>query len=152
MEIGDQMPKFKLPCTSGGICSSEDLKGKKVVLYFYPKDDTPGCTKEACSFSSLKKQFEKLGAVILGVSKDPLSKHEKFIEKYGLSFDLIADEELELIKAADAWKEKKMYGKSFMGIQRCTYIFDEKGILQMIWPKVKVVGHAEEVLQAVKNL
>lgn len=142
LNVGDQAPDLKLPST----------KGKKVVVYFYPKDDTPGCTKEACEFRDLQEDFSEVNAVIVGISKDSEASHEKFIAKYGLPFELIADEELELIKAFGAWQEKSMYGRKYMGIQRSTYLLDEDGKVLQIWPKVKVRGHVAEVLKSLQSL
>lgn len=152
MQIGDMVPDIKLPSSSGKDVSLHDFKGKNIILYFYPKDDTPGCTKEACEFRDSHSDFGDLNAVIIGVSKDPLAKHEKFINKYELPFELLADEEFQLLKAFDAWKEKSMYGKSFMGIERSTYLIDEKGKLIKEWRKVKVTDHVKEVLEALREL
>jgi peroxiredoxin Q/BCP len=150
LNIGDTVPDIKLPSSNGGEVSLRDYKGKKIVLYFYPKDDTPGCTKEACAFRDLVKDFSSLNAVIIGVSKDPIKSHEKFINKYELPFELLADEEHKLAGAFSAWGEKSMYGKIFMGMIRATHLIDEDGKLQKSWPKVKVNGHVEEVLEELK--
>jgi thioredoxin-dependent peroxiredoxin len=152
MKIGELVPDVKLPSSSGKEVSLHDFKGKNIVLYFYPKDDTPGCTKEACEFRDMNSDFSDLNAVIIGLSKDPLSKHEKFIDKYELPFELLADEEFVLLKAFGAWKEKSMYGKSFMGIERSTFLIDEDGKLVKEWRKVKVTNHVKEVLEALREL
>ena len=123
-----------------------DFEGKKIVLYFYPKDDTPGCTKEACSFRDMIKDFSNKNAVIIGVSKDSMKSHEKFINKYKLPFELISDEEGRLLDAFGVWKEKSMYGKTFMGIERTTFLINEKGVIEQVWNKVSVDGHIEDIL------
>lgn len=147
LKVGSKAPDFRLPASDGSIISLSDLKGKKVVLYFYPKDDTPGCTKEACSFRDNLSRVKKKGAVVLGISKDSSASHQKFSEKYDLSFPLLSDEKLEVIKSYGAWLQKSMMGRKFMGIERTTFVIDEKGIISHIFPKVKVEGHAEEVLK-----
>ena len=146
LKPGDKAPDFNLISDEGKSISLKDLKGKKVILYFYPKDDTSGCTAEACSFRDNIKVIEKKNAVVIGVSKDNTKSHQKFKKKYELPFTLLSDENLDMIKAYDVWKEKSMYGKKYMGIERTTYIIDEKGKIQDIFNKVKVDGHAEEVL------
>ncbi|MDG2243843.1 MAG: thioredoxin-dependent thiol peroxidase [Rhodospirillaceae bacterium] len=150
--IGSKAPSFNLPATGGEIFSLKSLKGKKVVLYFYPKDDTPGCTKEACGFSDKRSEFLSANAEIVGVSKDSLAKHEKFKTKYDLHFELASDEESETCEAYGVWKEKNMYGRKYMGIERSTFLIDEKGIVRAEWRKVKVPGHVEAVLDATKKL
>lgn len=152
LTVGDTVPNIKLASSKGGEVSLTDYKGKKVVLYFYPKDDTPGCTAQACAFRDYKKDYEDLNAVIIGVSKDPLSKHDKFIEKYGLPFELLADEEHKLAEAFGAWDEKSLYGKLFMGMIRSTFLIDEDGKIVKEWRKVKVAGHVEEVLEAARSI
>jgi peroxiredoxin Q/BCP len=152
LTVGDIVPNIKLASSKGGEVSLTDLKGKKIVLYFYPKDDTPGCTTQACAFRDYKKDYEDLNAVIIGVSKDPLSKHDKFIEKYGLPFELLSDEEHKLAEAFGAWDEKSLYGKLFMGMIRSTFLIDEDGKIVKEWRKVKVAGHVEEVLEAARSL
>ena len=151
IEEGKPAPDFSLPATGGKEFKLSDYQGKKnVVVYFYPKDDTPGCTKEACDFRDSYKKFEKADAVILGVSADPDSSHEKFRKKYGLPFILLSDETKEVIKKYGVWKEKSMYGKKYMGIERTTFIIDKEGKIRKIFPKVKVESHWEEVLAALK--
>ncbi|HEY7160483.1 MAG TPA: thioredoxin-dependent thiol peroxidase, partial [Acidobacteriota bacterium] len=131
--------------------SLKDFAGKKVVLYFYPKDDTPGCTKEACSFTENFSAIKKSGAVVLGVSADSVESHKKFKNKYGLSFPLLSDPDREIIKKYDVWKEKNMYGKKMMGVERTTFVIDEQGKIAHIFPKVKVDGHTEKVLEKLKS-
>jgi peroxiredoxin Q/BCP len=146
LSVGDKAPDFSLPSTDGSVISLKELRGKKIVLYFYPKDDTSGCTKEACSFTENLGRVRKKGAEIFGVSADSVKSHQKFTEKYSLAFPLLSDESKEMIKAYGVWKEKSMYGKKYMGIERTTFIIDEKGKIAHIFPKVKVEGHTEEVL------
>jgi len=146
LTAGDKAPEFSLPSTDGSIVSLKDFKGKKVVLYFYPKDDTSGCTKEACSFRDNLARVKKKGAILIGVSADPVTAHKKFTDKYDLSFPLISDEEKSMIKAYGVWREKSMYGRKYMGIERTTFVIDEKGKIAHIFPKVKVDGHTDEVL------
>ena len=149
---GDKAPDFTLPADDGKPLSLKKLRGKKVVLYFYPKDDTPGCTKEACGFRDSYAALKRKKVEVIGVSKDSVERHAKFKEKYDLPFPLVADEEGEAIKAYGVWKKKSLYGRSFMGIERSTFLIDEKGILRGIWRKVKVSGHVEEVEAAIKAL
>jgi peroxiredoxin Q/BCP len=146
LKAGDKAPDFTLPVGSGGKLSLKDLKGKKVVLYFYPKDDTPGCTREACSFRDNISVLQKRGAVVIGVSTDSVESHGKFATKYKLPFTLVSDEEKELVKKYGVWQEKSMYGRKYMGTVRTTFLIDEKGIISHIFPKVKVEGHTEEIL------
>ena len=146
LKTGDKAPDFSLISDKGEKVSLKDFRGKKVILYFYPKDDTSGCTKEACSFRDNIRIFEKKNTVIIGVSKDNTASHQKFKKKYDLPFTLLSDENLDMIKAYDVWKEKSMYGKKYMGIERTTYIIDDKGKIQEIFNKVKVDGHTEEIL------
>lgn len=148
LTIGDKAPDFSSPATDGNIVSLKDYKGKKLVLYFYPKDDTSGCTKESCSFRDNLARVRKKGAEILGVSIDSVKSHQKFTEKYDLSFPLLADEEKNVVQAYGVWKEKSMYGRKYMGIERTTFIIDEKGKIARIFEKVKVDGHVDEVLDA----
>src|SRR5208283_626683 len=147
LNVGDKAPDFSLPSTDGNILSLNNFKGKKVVLYFYPKDDTSGCTKEACSFRDNLARVKKKGAVLIGVSADSVNSHKKFTEKYDLSFPLISDEEKSMIKAYGVWKEKSMYGRKYMGIERTTFVIYEKGKIAHIFSKVKVDGHTDEVLE-----
>ena len=150
---GDAMPDIAMETPDGGQVSAADYKGRKLVLFFYPKDNTPGCTSEAKDFSALKAEFEKAGAAILGVSKDSPKKHQNFIAKHDLTVDLATDaEEGGLSDAFGIWAEKKMYGKTYMGMVRTTYLVDESGAIARVWDKVKVKGHAEEVLAAAQAL
>ncbi len=143
---GKKAPDFSLAADNGETVTLSELKGKKVVLYFYPKDDTPGCTKEACSFRDGFREIQKKGAVILGVSPDTVKSHEKFREKYNLNFSLLSDPEKEVLKAYGVWKEKALYGRKYMGVERTTFVIDEAGKIKKVFPKVKVDGHYEEVL------
>jgi thioredoxin-dependent peroxiredoxin len=148
LSIGSAAPNFSLEASDGNKYSLKDFKGKKVVLYFYPKDNTSGCTKEACSFRDNFSAIKKKGAVVIGVSPDSLTSHEKFISKFDLNFLLLSDESKKMLQAYDVWKEKSMYGRKYMGVVRSTFIIDEKGKIAHIFPKVKVEGHTEEVLDA----
>lgn len=152
LTVGDKAPAFNLPTDGGGTLALKDLKGKTVVLYFYPKDDTPGCTTEAQGFRDAIKDFEKAGAVIVGASKDSVARHDKFKAKYDLPFHLVSDEDGTLCEAYGVWVEKNMYGRKYMGIQRATFLIDGTGVIREIWPKVKVKEHTAEVLAAVKAL
>lgn len=149
---GDKAPDFSLPTDGGGSVSLKDLKGKAVVLYFYPKDSTPGCTKEACGFRDLMPDFSKVDAEIIGVSKDSVKRHDNFKAKYELPFRLASDEDGDVCERYGVWVEKSMYGKKFMGIERATFLIDAKGKVRKVWRKVKVSGHVEEVLEAAKAL
>jgi peroxiredoxin Q/BCP len=149
---GQDAPQFELPRDGGGTLTLSALRGKAVVLYFYPKDDTSGCTAEAIDFSALKADFEKAGAVVIGMSPDSAKKHDKFKTKHNLSIDLVADEERKTIEAYGVWAEKSMYGRKYMGVERTTFLIDRDGKIARIWPKVKVSGHAAEVLEAVRAL
>ncbi|GKS11181.1 thioredoxin-dependent thiol peroxidase [Paenibacillus chitinolyticus] len=151
INTGQQAPDFELPANNGQQVKLSDFKGKKVVLYFYPKDMTPACTTQACDFRDKHPEFESLNAVILGVSTDSLKRHEKFIDKYSLPFLLLADEDHAVSEIYGVWKEKSMYGKTFMGIERSTFLIDEEGILVKEWRKVKVKGHIEEALTYLKE-
>jgi peroxiredoxin Q/BCP len=151
LEVGKKAPDFSLLNQDEKKISLKDFIGQKVVLYFYPKDDTSGCTKEACSFSDDLPKFSKIDAVILGVSPDSVKSHKKFSEKYKLKFDLLADEEKEVVEKYGVWKEKSMYGRKYMGVERTTFIIDEKGKIKKIFNKVKVDGHNKEVLEALKD-
>lgn len=152
VSLGKKVPQFSLPATGNQTIKLSELKGKNIVLYFYPKDSTPGCTLEGQDFRDNIRKFSSRNTRILGVSRDSLSSHEKFREKQNFSFDLISDEDEILCTLFDVIKEKNMYGKKHMGIERSTFLIDEKGVLQNEWRKVKVQGHVEEVLEAVKNL
>ncbi len=151
LAIGDAAPEFNLPRDGGGRVSLADLKGQMVVLYFYPRDDTSGCTKEAIAFTEALEAFKAAGAVILGVSKDSVAKHEKFIAKHDLSVTLLADEDGAVCEAYGVWVEKSMYGKKYMGIERATFLIDQEGALKQIWRKVKVPGHADAVLATING-
>ncbi|NLF71248.1 MAG: thioredoxin-dependent thiol peroxidase [Candidatus Anammoximicrobium sp.] len=152
IEVGKKAPAFTLTSDDGKKVKLSELQGSPVVLYFYPKDDTPGCTKEACAFRDRKAEMEKLGAKVLGVSPDTVEKHAKFRDKYNLNFPLLADPDHAVAEKYGAWREKSMYGKKFMGIQRSTYLIDASGRVAQVWPNVKVAGHDEQVLQALENL
>lgn len=151
IEEGKKAPAFTLPDSDGNKVSLKDFKGKKVVLYFYPKDNTSGCTKEACSFRDNLPDFRKLDAVILGVSPDSQKSHQKFRDKYELPFTLLSDEDKTVLEKYGVWQEKKMYGKSYMGVVRTTYVIDEGGKIIKVFPKVKVDGHTEEVLKVIEG-
>ena len=149
---GIKAPDFLLPSTEGKEISLKQYKGKKIVLYFYPKDDTPGCTQEACDFRDSSKSFDKKDAVVLGVSPDPVAKHEKFRGKYKLPFTLLSDESKEMLKKYGVWKEKSMYGRKYMGVERTTVVIDQDGKIRRIFPKVKVTDHYKEVLEALEDM
>lgn len=149
---GVKAPVFDLPADGGKRVTLKDHAGKKVVLYFYPKDDTAGCTREAIDFSAAEKHFAKAGAVIIGVSKDSAEKHDKFKAKHKLKVLLGADEDGKTVEAYGVWGEKTLYGKKYMGIERSTFLIDGKGVIRGVWRKVKVPGHVDEVLAAVKAL
>ena len=151
-QSGDTAPDFSLPRDGGGTVALSDLKGQKVVLYFYPKDDTPGCTKEALGFTEMADAFADAGAVVLGVSKDPVSKHDKFVAKHDLKIALLSDADGDVCERYGTWVEKSMYGKTYMGIERATYLIDADGRIAQVWRKVKVPGHVEDVLDAVRAL
>jgi peroxiredoxin Q/BCP len=146
LKPGEKAPPFKLASTGGGEVSSSDLKGRKFVLYFYPKDDTPGCTREACDFRDNLARLRREGVEVLGVSKDSLASHGKFRAKYGLSFDLLSDEDNAVARAYGAFGEKTMYGKKILGTIRSTYLIDENGRVDAVWSPVKVDGHVDRVL------
>ena len=150
LKVGDKAPDFSLPSGAGQTITLKSLRGKQVVLYFYPKDDTPGCTKEACSFRDEITQIEKAHALVLGVSTDGLASHQRFSKKYGLPFALLSDESLVVAKAYGVYKQKSMYGKTYWGIERSTFVVDETGKLSAIFRKVKVDGHVEQVMTALK--
>lgn len=147
LEIGTKAPDFKLPDQNGDMHTLKEFKGKKIVLYFYPKDNTSGCTKQACGFAELYPHFTDKGAVVIGISKDSVSSHKKFEEKYGLPFILLSDTELQAIKAYDVWQEKNMYGKKTMGIVRTTYLINEKGIIEKAYGKVKAADNPQQMLE-----
>ena len=151
MKIGEKLQNLKFVLSDGNDLLSDDFLGKKLVVYFYPKDDTPGCTKEALEFSELQKEFSKLNTNIIGISKDTIEKHKKFISKHELKIKLVSDENLEICKSFDVWIEKSMYGRKYMGIERSTFLFDENLVLLNSWRKVKVKGHAKEVLDFITN-
>ena len=146
LEIGTKAPDFTLPDQNGNMHSLSEYRGKKVILYFYPKDNTPGCTKQACGFAERFPQFTEKGAVILGISKDSVASHKKFEEKYGLPFTILSDPELVAIQAYDVWQEKKNYGKTYMGVVRSTYLIDEKGMIVKAFDKVKAADNPEQML------
>ena len=147
LEIGTVAPDFTLPDQNGATHSLSDYRGQKVILYFYPKDNTAGCTKQACNFKELMPQFREKGAVILGVSKDSVASHKRFEEKYGLPFTLLSDEEKTVIQAYDVWKEKKNYGKVTMGVVRTTYLIDENGVIARAFDKVKAADNPAQMLE-----
>lgn len=151
-ETGTPAPDFSLPASGGARVSLSDLRGKTVVLFFYPRDDTSGCTKEAIGFTEALSDFEAAGAVVLGLSKDTLAKHDKFVAKHDLGVVLLSDAESDVVERYGAWVEKSMYGKKHMGIERSTFLIDADGVLRQIWRKVKVPGHVDAVLAAVRDL
>lgn len=152
IDAGSKAPDFTLPSDGGGKVGLKDFKGRKLVLYFYPKDDTSGCTSEAKDFNALRGEFQAAGADILGVSPDSVASHDKFKAKYGLAFPLASDEAKAMLEAYGVWVEKSMYGKKYMGVERTTMIIDANGTVAQVWRKVKVPGHAAEVLAATKAL
>ncbi len=152
LQEGDMAPAFDMPATGGRAAASDALRGKPFVLYFYPKADTSGCTKEACAFQANLPAFDGDGATVIGVSKDPMKALEKFADKYVLSFPLASDEATTVAEDFGCWTEKSMYGRKYMGIERSTFLVDAEGRIARVWRKVKVDGHAEEVLAAVKAL
>lgn len=152
LESGQKAPDFTLPRDGGDNLSLSGLRGRPVVLYFYPKDDTPGCTKEACGFRDSLPDFSKLDAEIIGVSRDSIAKHDKFKAKFELPFALVSDEDGTVCEAYGTWVEKSMYGRKYMGVDRATFLIDAEGTLRQVWRKVKVPGHVDEVLSAVQAL
>jgi peroxiredoxin Q/BCP len=152
VKVGDRVPDLALTQPDGTSVSPADFKGNKLVLYFYPKDDTSGCTREAIDFTSLADEFEKAGTWVLGVSKDSPASHEKFRKKYDLRVKLASDEDGKACEAFGTWVEKSMYGRKYMGIERATFLIDRDGTVSRVWRKVKVPGHAQEVLAAAKEL
>lgn len=151
IEEGQKAPDFTLPTDGDGKIKLSDLKGRKVVLYFYPKDNTPGCTKQACRFTEEFPQFEKLNAAIIGISKDSVQSHDKFKAKYNINFTLASDENSDVCEKYGVWVEKNMYGRKYMGIERSTFLINENGKIEKIWRKVKVAGHIDDVLETVKQ-
>jgi len=151
LEVGTKAPDFTLQDQHGKDVSLSDFLGKKVVLYFYPRDNTPGCTRQACAFGAALAEFEELNTAVIGISKDSVASHVKFAEKYNLPFILISDPDLTAIQAYDVWKEKKLYGKVSMGVVRSTYVIDEKGIIEKVMPKVKPDTNAEEILNYLRG-
>jgi len=151
-QVGNKAPDFDLPASSGGHIALKDLKGKNVVLYFYPKDDTPGCTVEACGLRDSYLNIEKLNTVILGVSPDSVDSHGKFIKKFNLPFTLLADVDKKVCMAYGVWVEKSMYGKKYMGVARTTFIIDGAGTIAKVFEKVKPEGHEQEIIEALKSL
>lgn len=152
VDVGDKAPDFNLLADGGDRIKLSGLKGKKVILYFYPKDDTPGCTTEACGFKDNLPKFNKIDAEIIGISRDSVASHDKFKNKHGLPFRLVSDEDGKVCNAYGTWIEKSMYGRKYMGIDRATFLIDGKGVIRNIWRKVKVPGHVEEVLAAAKEI
>ena len=150
LKNGDRAPDFSLQDKNGNSVSLSDFLGKKVVVYFYPKDNTPGCTRQACAFASNYEKFNAFDVTVIGISKDSVASHQKFAEKYGLPFILLSDPELDAIKAFGVWQEKKNYGKTIMGVVRSTFIIDENGIIEHVMPKVKPDTNAEEILEILK--
>ena len=152
IKSGDKAPAFNLSTDGGGTLAMKDMKGKTVILYFYPKDDTSGCTKEAIAFGEALPEIEKLGGVVVGVSRDSVARHDNFKAKYNLPFTLVADEHCTLCEAYGVWVEKSMYGRKYMGIDRSTFLIDATGKVREVWRKVKVPGHAKAALQSLKSL
>ena len=151
-DVNDTAPDFSLPRDGGGTVSLSDFSGQKLVLFFYPRDDTSGCTKESIGFSEAKDDFAAAGAAVLGISKDSVASHDKFVAKRGLTVPLLSDENGTMCEDYGVWKEKSMYGKTYMGIERTTFLIDGSGKIVKVWPKVKVPGHVDEVLEAVKAM
>ena len=149
LEVGTKAPAFSLPDQNGQMHSLEEYRGKKVILYFYPRDNTPGCTKQACGYSQLYPQFQEKGAVVIGISKDTIASHKRFEEKQGLTFTILSDPELKVIQAYDVWKEKKNYGKVSMGVVRTTYLIDEDGVIIKANDKVKAADDPAKMLEEV---
>ena len=152
LAIGDTAPDFTLPTDGGGEIALSSFKGQKVIIYFYPKDNTPGCTTESCEFNEALPNFEKLNTAIIGISKDSVKKHDNFKAKYGFQFPLASDENSDTCERYGVWKEKNMYGKKFWGIERSTFLIEENGKIEAIWNKVKVKGHVEAVQAEIEKL
>ena len=152
LNIGDQAPDFTLPTDGGGSVTLSALRGKPVILYFYPKDDTPGCTTEACGFRDMLPDFSGVGATVIGISKDSVAAHNRFKTKHGLNFTLASDSEGKIVEQYDAWVEKQQYGRTYMGIDRCSFLIDGAGTIRALWHKVKVKGHVDAVLKVLKEL
>ena len=152
LKIGEKAPDFSLPADGGRVIALTSYAGQKLVLYFYPKDDTSGCTQEAIEFNGLRQEFAKAGTAILGVSPDPVKKHDKFKAKYELEFPLLSDQQKHMLEAYGVWVEKSMYGRKYMGVERTTVLIAADGTIAQVWPKVKVPGHAAEVLAAAQKL
>ena len=152
LDVGNKAPAITLPVSGGGELALSRLKGRPVVVYFYPKDNTSGCTKEAQDFQASIPKFKKAGAEVIGISKDTVASHDKFAAKYGLSFPLMSDTEGKACEAFGTWVEKSLYGRKYMGIERATFLIDAKGVVRNVWRKVKVPGHVDAVLAAVKAL
>lgn len=152
VNTGDNAPAFSLPDQNGNTVTLDDFKGKTVILYFYPKDDTSGCTKEACQFRDSFPSFKEMDAVILGVSPDSVKSHKKFADKYNLLFSLLSDEDKSVIEKYDVWKEKSMYGRKYMGVERTTFVIDKKGKIRKVYNKVKVPDHDKQILETLKEI
>ena len=152
LDAGQMAPDFELPTDGSGTFRLSDKRGDKVVLFFYPKDDTSGCTAEAVDFTAMKADFEKAGALVAGISPDSVKKHDKFRDKHGLGVTLVSDEDKQVLVAYGVWAEKSMYGRKYMGVERSTFLIDAEGRIARVWRKVKVPGHAAEVLEAAKTL
>ena len=151
LEIGTKAPDFELPAQNGEVHKLSDYLGKKIILYFYPKDNTPGCTRQACAFAAANAELEEAGAVVIGISKDSVASHQKFVQKQNLPFILLSDPELQAIEAYGVWQEKKLYGKVSMGVVRTTYLIDEQGMIEKVMPKVKPDTNAAEILEYLKQ-
>ena len=151
LEPNTKAPDFTLPNQNGEMVSLSDFLGKKVILYFYPKDNTPGCTRQACAFAAANAELEEAGAVVIGISKDSVASHQKFVQKQNLPFILLSDPELQAIGAYGVWQEKKLYGKGSMGVVRTTYLIDEQGMIEKVMPKVKPDTNAAEILEYLKQ-
>ena len=151
LEPNTKAPDFTLPNQTGEMVSLSDFLGKKVILYFYPKDNTPGCTRQACAFAAANAELEEAGAVVIGISKDSVASHQKFVQKQNLPFILLSDPEIQTIEAYGVWQEKKLYGKVSMGVVRTTYLIDEQGMIEKVMPKVKPDTNAAEILEYLKQ-